>query len=116
MTESGCFTVFTVNLLWNLLEPMGLLTLDLVALMQRKVDSSEYMTVDQAAAVQCWYCLQNASLFLFIFSVKRGLRAATLLGIFSCFWRANWTLRSAERGPAPGPFASADQLSCQDIS
>ncbi len=72
----------------------GLSHLDPVALMQQKMDSSEYMTVDKSTAFQCWYCMQKASLFFFIFSVKRGLKAGTLLGIFRCFWRPNWTLWS----------------------
>jgi hypothetical protein len=67
-----------------IIEPMGLLTLDLMALMQRNMESPEYMTVDQSASVQLLYLLQNAILF---FS-SRGFKAATLLGILRCFCSA----------------------------
>jgi hypothetical protein len=52
ITEAGCLTVLAVYLVSNLLEPEGCLTIFLMFLMQRKVDSSEYMTLDQSSGVQ----------------------------------------------------------------
>ncbi len=53
------------------------------------------MTVDRSAPVQSLYLLQKVILLFFIFSVKRGLKAATLLGIFRYFWNTCWTVRFA---------------------
>ncbi len=94
ITDSWCLIVVTVNLLIKRLEPMGLLTLDLVALMQQNIDSSEYMTVDKSASAQSLVLLQNAILLFFIFSVKRGFRAATLPGVLRCSSSAGWIVKS----------------------
>ncbi len=48
ITEAGCFTVLAVYFVSYLLEPEGRLTYFLMFLMQRKFDSSEYITLDQS--------------------------------------------------------------------
>jgi hypothetical protein len=52
ITEVGCLTVLAVYFVSNLLEPERQLTILLMFLMQRKVDSSEYMTLDQLLGAQ----------------------------------------------------------------
>jgi hypothetical protein len=86
--------VFTVYRPLKRLEPDGLLTRLLVALMTLYIDSSENITFSHSDAVQCLYFLQKRSLFFFIWLVSIGFRAATLLLIFRSFCRACCTVRS----------------------
>jgi hypothetical protein len=57
-----------MNLLSNLLELMGLLTLGLVALIQRKVESSEYMT--QLQSIPCIVRRMQAASSSFSLSIE----------------------------------------------
>ncbi len=79
----------------NLLEAEGHLNFFLKFLMQRKVDSSEYMILDQSSGVQRAYCLANLSLFTIILEVNRGFMVTTCEGILRNFCSACCTEGSA---------------------